>query len=107
MVINYSHVKYRLGDIETNIGAGSNLIVNEMIADAYSFVNQYTGSVTGQIIDSAAADYAAAKVVDTMMGKDSKVISADFMNLSTNLKNSCMDKIKERGRKGYVAITEH
>lgn len=94
----YLHVKYRLGDLEANLGAGSANIVSTAISGAQAIIDEYTGTKTGTIIVHAVADYAAGMVVDTALGMDNISVSNDRVNMAQNLKKNAIDMANAVGR---------
>ena len=96
MATTYLDVKYRLGEIEPAIGTGSDAIISNFISGCLSEVNEWTNSAMGIIIDNAVADYAAAMVVDSMMGK-SVVIDVNLPQMATNFRDQGKRRLQSRG----------
>lgn len=103
MTATYDDVKFRIADIEANIGTGSDSIVTEAISGAISEVAQYCGaSATGDAIDTIVADLAAKQMVDRAMGMDPMTRSPKLVILSENLEKNAMRKIK-----GFGVVTRY
>jgi len=94
---DYLDVKFRLGDIESNLGTGSANIVSLAISGAQAEVDQLTNTSTGTIIRFAVADLAAGKVVDTFLGRDDMPVSNQRMQMAENLKENAYRILKAKG----------
>lgn len=93
----YLHVKYRLGDIEPNLGTGSANIVSFAISGAQAEVDQLTNSSTATVIRFAVADLAAGKVVDTFLGRDNLPVSNMRVQMAENLKEAGYTTLRSKG----------
>ena len=94
---DYLNVKFRLGDIEQNLGTGSANIVSLAISGAQAEVDQLTNSASGNIITFAVAELAASKVVDTMLGRDDLPVSNMRREMSENLRENSYRMLRSRG----------
>jgi len=94
---SYLHVKWRLGDIEANLGTGSANIVSQAISGAQAEVDQLTDSATGTVVTFAVADLAAGFVVDTMLGRDDLPVSNQRMQMAKHLKENAYKKLISKG----------
>jgi len=106
MSTTYLQVKYRLGDLEPNIGTGSDNIIAEAISGAGAELDEFTNSATGTIIDYAVADLAASYIIDRFMSSTEGVsISIEGVSLgpktltqmSTNFRDSAYRKAAQVG----------
>ncbi len=94
---SYLHVKHRLGDVESNLGAGSANIVSLAISGAQAEIDQLTGNATGTLVTFAVAELAAGKVVDTLLGRDDLPVSNDRVNMAKNLKENSYKMVSSYG----------
>lgn len=97
MVVTYEMVKFRLGDIEANLGTGSANIISQAISGASAEIDALTNTATGDVIDHAKAYLAAGLVVDTFLGRDDITVSNERLQMAKNLKENAYNMIKSKG----------
>lgn len=94
----YLHVKYRLDDLEPNIGTGSANIISEAISGANFEARQLTDfTSTNTNLTYPVADLAAAQVVSTMLGRDDMTVSNKREVMYTRLREQGLQKLKNLG----------
>jgi len=96
--VTYLHVKWRLGDIEANLGTGSANIISTAISGAQAEVDEIVGrSATTPLEVFAIADLAAGRTVDTFLGRDDLPVSNQRIQMAANLKENAYRMLKAEG----------
>jgi len=95
----YDDVKFRLGDIEANLGTGSDAIIANAISGAYPEVLVATGSSTDDLVRYAVANLAAVSIVTSFLGRDDQSVSNIRDTMVTELKQTADRQIKAIGWK--------
>lgn len=99
MPTTYLDVKYRLGDIEANIGTGSDAVISTAISGAYPEVLSMTGSSTDKLVKHIVANLAAADVATSFLGRSNQSVSNQRVEMVTMLKETADRQIKAIGVK--------
>ena len=107
LTTTYLHVKYRLDDMEPNLGAGSANIVSEAISGAAYEASQLTGlAITDSGLTYPVADMAAAEVVHTLLGRDNLPVSEQRTEMADRLRQRGLDKLKAKGHDVRYRMTQ-
>lgn len=94
----YLHVKYRLDDLEPNLGTGSANIVSQAISGAAFEASQLSGkAITDSDLTYPVADLAAAEVVESMLGRDDIPVSNEREAMANSLVDRGYRKLKAMG----------
>lgn len=67
MAADADNVQYLLGDLYDALGTNKDTIITAMIARAKNYVDEYTGSKTGGIVDNTIESVAAMYILQRMV----------------------------------------
>jgi len=105
MTTTYLDVQYRLGDIEANIGAGSDAVIATAISGAYPEVLSMTGSSSDKLVKHIVANLAAADVATSFLGRSNQSVSNLRTEMVLSLKETAARQIKAIGVKsGHTKV---
>jgi len=105
MAASSTNVQYLLGDLYDAMGSSKADIVTAMITRAQAYVDEYTGSKTGTIIDAAVEDFAALYCVQRMVAGSSSAHSITIGEISLGEKQIAT-QIRELRRQGNEKLKQ-
>lgn len=94
----YVHVKWRLDDLEPNLGAGSANIISQAISGANFEARTLTGlGQTDTSLTYPVADLASAEVVNTLLGRDDMSVSNERESMAKRQREQGLAKLRALG----------
>jgi len=94
-----TNVQYLLGDLYDAMGSDKATIVTAMIARAQNYVDKWTGTATGNLVDNAVESFAALYILQRMMAGSSSANSISIGTINIGQKE-ILGQLSELRREG-------
>jgi|TARA_R100000501_G_C2620684_1_gene113930 hypothetical protein len=106
MVASDTNVQYLLGELYDAMGTDKATIVTAMVARAQNYVDSYTGSKTGNLVDNAVESYATLYCLQRMVAGSNSAnsISIGSINIGAKQIQTQISELRTQGKEQLAMV---